>query len=95
MVTDQQVKAACLAAGIEYVEHHSCSICGYMTAYVVVDGDLYFDPGCDCGHRAPYQPRNWQDAADHINRQQRSGQHGDVAAREAAKFGIKLEPIAT
>jgi len=94
MVTAEQVKDAVQKAGIDRIDHHDCGGCGYMTAYLVNDGKLYFDPGCDCSRYGPRYPdeRDWQDAADWINMQKRTGEYGDVAARVAAKFGLELPP---
>lgn len=94
MVTGEQVKAACEKAGISRVEHHDCSLCGYMTAYLIEDGQLYFDPGCDCSPHGPVppEPRSWDEAAKWINMQPRSGESGDVGAEIATKFGLELTP---
>lgn len=94
MVTGEQVKEAALKAGITRIDHHDCGGCGYMTAYLIEDGRLYFDPGCYCSRygAAMSEPRSWQSAADWINMQSRSGDHGDVAAKIAAQFGLELEP---
>lgn len=87
-VTAEQVKAACLAAGIKSIEHHECSICLYMTAYLVRGDQLYFDPSCDCtGGRGP-ELSSWQDAADWINMQTQD----DIRAKIAGRFGIVEQP---
>lgn len=93
MVTGEQVRDAVAKAGISRVEHHDCGGCGYMTAYLIEDGNLYFDPGCFCGRTVQPEPRSWDSAADWINMQSRTGQYGDVAAKIAAKFGLDLEPV--
>lgn len=92
MVTGEQVRAAVQKANIQQVEHHDCSICGYMTRYLIKGDQLYFDPGCDCGVRRTPEPRTWASAAEWINMQQRTGKWGDVGAKIAAKFGLELEP---
>jgi hypothetical protein len=90
MVTAEQVKQAVEAAGIERIDHHDCGGCGYMTAYLVQGGQLYFDPGCDCSRRGPAEPepRDWGDAADWINMQS-----GEWAAKIAKRFGIELPTV--
>ncbi|HWV44070.1 hypothetical protein [Pseudorhodoplanes sp.] len=88
MITAEQVKAAVEAAGITRIEHHDCGMCGYMTAYLVEDGKLYFDPGCDCRWAGAPEPRDWRDAADWINMQSQP----DIKARLAKAFGIDLPP---
>jgi hypothetical protein len=94
-VTGEQVKAACEKGGLTRIDHHDCGGCGYMTAYIVEDGELYFDAGCDCSRYgpAPFRPCGWGAAADWINMQKRSGQWGDIGAQVAAKFGIELEDV--
>lgn len=93
MVTGEQVKQAVMKAGITRIDHHDCGGCGYMTAYLIENGDLYFDPGCDCSRygRSPPEPRSWDSAAGWINMQARTGEHGDIGAKVAAKFGLELE----
>jgi hypothetical protein len=82
-VTGDQVREAMQAAGITYVEHHACGLCGYMTNYQVIDGALYFYPGCDCSY-GPRERRSFQDAADWINMQS-----SDTArARLLQRFGL-------
>lgn len=48
--------------------HHDCAICGEWTAFVFVDGKVYFDSTCGCSSypTAP-QPYTWNDVADHYN----------------------------
>jgi hypothetical protein len=83
-VTAEQVRNAMQAANITYVEHHTCSLCGYMTNYFVGgDGVLYFDPGSDCS-RGRYRELGYESAADWINMQSDEG----VRQRIAAKFGL-------
>lgn len=95
MVTGEQVKQAAEAAGIKEIDHHDCGGCGYMTKYIIENGQLYFDPGCDCVRRAsPPEPHSWDSAAEWINMQVRSGKWGDVGAKIAAKFGLTLSPAA-
>ena len=89
MVTGDQVKEAVVKAGLTWIQHHDCIGCGQDVGYVVRDGDLYFSSGCGCSW-SPDRPCSWDEAAEHINRQSRTGKWGDVAAREAAKFGITL-----
>lgn len=86
-VTAEQVRDAVAAAGIKQIDHHDCSGCGYMTAYLVHDGRLYFDAGCDCSRygRAEPRPADWEEAADWINMQK-----PEWAAKLAARFGVKL-----
>lgn len=91
MVTGEQVKEAAKKAGIGWVDHHDCGGCGVMVGYRIDGDQLYFRSGCGCSW-SPDRPCSWDEAADHINRQSRSGDWGDVAAREAKKFGIELEP---
>lgn len=92
MVTGEQVKEACVKAGITRIDHHDCAGCGYMTAYLICDGELAFDPGCDCsryGPRCP-EPRTWGSAADWINMQSKD----ESRAAVAKLFGLELPPKA-
>lgn len=89
-VTGDQVRDAMLAAGMTRVDHHDCCGCGYMTAYLVIDGELYFDPGCDCGSYNNYEPRRagFAEAADWINIQTNE----DVRTKLMQRFGFQSAP---
>ena len=82
-VTAEQVKAAMIAADITRVEHHECSMCGYMTAYLREGEELYFDPGCYCTDGAGPEMRLWDDPAHWINMQDE-----EWSRKIADKFGI-------
>jgi hypothetical protein len=83
-VTAEQVKATALAANLTEVENCRCSLCGTMTRYLIIDGELFFDSNCSCGCAyEPPQPRTWQDAAWLINRQSET-----IAPVIAARFGF-------
>jgi hypothetical protein len=72
------------AANITSVDHHMCSLCGYMTKYVVGDdGELWFDSGCYCSSGG-WRSSSYQDAANWINMQ--PGTEG--RKRLMAKFGL-------
>ena len=82
--TGEQVKEACLAAGMKRVRVRDCSMCGYPCAYVIENGELFFDPGCDCTHRHHPEPRDWEAAASWINMQTKQ----EIKNEIAAKFGL-------
>lgn len=86
--TGEEVKQAGLAAGITIIDHHDCSICGYMVSYFILGDQLYFDSGCDCGISSQPTVRTWQEAADWINMQTRE----DIREKIAARFGLTLQP---
>lgn len=86
-ITGEQVKNAVIAANIDTVNHHECSICGCMVRYIINDGDLFFDPSCFCSTWATgYEPRTWDSAADWINMQSNENWRIEIAKR----FGIDL-----
>jgi hypothetical protein len=85
-VTGEQVQAAVMKAGITRIEYFPCSTCGYPVAWLVQNGELYFDPGCDCTRRQPLRPRKWKDAAQWINMQDTPATRSEIAAR----FGLTL-----
>ena len=85
-VTAEQVKAAMMAANLDWAVSHDCSICGTDVGYVRVGDRLYFRPACHCSF-SPEEPRTWQDAADWINMQ--SGD--EHKAKIAARFGLALQ----
>ena len=92
-VTGEQVKEATLKAGIRRVDHHGCSGCGYMTAYLIDDNDqLYFDPGCYCRSYGPVspEPREWSSVADWINMQSRT-EHRDRIAQDFGLAALGIE----
>jgi hypothetical protein len=68
MITAAQVQAAVLSKQITKIDHHRCSLCNHMVYYLVIGGELFFNPGCDCKWEDP-EPRDWQDAANFINMQ--------------------------
>jgi hypothetical protein len=84
-VTGNDVRDAAQAAGITSIDHHECSICGYMVGYFVESGDLYFASGCDCSWSPPTY-RGWGAAADWINRQ------SDPAHRDRIRGLFGLPP---
>ena len=83
-VTGEQVKAACLAAGIKSIDHHECAICSVMVRYYVEGGDLFFCGQCGCGVPGNIRRESWDAAAKWINMQSSP----EVAERIAAKFGL-------
>lgn len=84
-VTPEQVRDAMMAAGIERVESHTCSLCGYPRAYIREGDRLFYDPGCNCGsYPASLVPRQWLDAAMWINMQ--TEERWQVDLRE--RFGL-------
>lgn len=84
-VTAEQVKAAALAANLTEVENCRCSLCGTMTRYLIIEGELFFAPSCACRYSPP-EPRTWEDAAWLINRQSET-----MAPKIAALFGLAPE----
>ena len=85
-VTAEQVEDAVKRAGIIRIDHHACSLCGYMTHYLAKNGFLFFNPGCFCVFRLPVQ-RTWQDAADLINLQSNE----DARIKLIVAFGLKRD----
>jgi hypothetical protein len=84
MFTAEQVEKSMIDNNIESVDHHNCSLCGYMTKYIRQGESLYFDAGCDCtGGETLYQ-RDFEDAADWINMQS----NAEVKEQLAKKFGL-------
>lgn len=92
MVTGDQVKEAVKKAGLSWVNHHECCCCGEMVGYVIDGDSISFRSGCGCSW-SPDRPISWDEAANHINRQQREGKWGDVAAKVAKSFGVDLPPL--
>ena len=91
-VTGRQVQDAVKAAGLTWIDHHDCSICGAMVGYQTDGESLFFCSGCDCCWSPP-RPTSWDEAAEHINMQTRSSERwGDVGARVAKRFGLNLPP---
>ena len=70
MVTDDEVEAAAISAGLTYVPHHECSICAEWVGHSIYarTGNLFFEPACGCSYSPPEQ-RSWQSVADEINMQ--------------------------
>lgn len=88
MITGKQVAEAMEAANIQYVDHHPCGFCGYMTRFVRVGNVLFFDIGCHCTYRGEtLEPRPFDDVANWINMQSEP----EIRTRLAASFGIQIE----
>lgn len=49
--------------GYTHLEHHDCSLCGYMTSYLFENGDVLFDAGCDCTRRQALREASYGDVA--------------------------------
>lgn len=86
-ITGDQVRAAVLAAGISFVNHHECGLCGVMVRYLIEGDRLYFDPSCDCCRGNGPELHSWDRAAERINMQSRE----ECRVKIAAKFGLALE----
>lgn len=92
-VTGSEVKAAVNAAGLKWIDHHDCSLCGSMVGYQTDGESLFFCSGCDCLWSPPRRC-SWDEAADYINMQTRNSERfGDVAAKVALSFGLELPPV--
>lgn len=69
MKTVENFQQAAEKEEITFWPIHDCSMCGYECGYII-DGDrVSYDNGCDCVYNPPRQS-NWQELADHYNRQQ-------------------------
>lgn len=93
MVTGEQVREAVQKAGLTWVTNHDCSLCGVDVGYVINGDQVFYRSGCGCSW-SPDRPISWDEVAEFINMQKRSGPWGDVMARVAANFGITLDPVA-
>lgn len=60
-------KQAKVKAISKWIIHH-CSFCNYPCGYLFMNDTVQYDNGCRCLKNYP-KPRNWQDVADHYNRQ--------------------------
>lgn len=64
METIEQVKEAVSKAGIDFIPHHACGICGEVVGYVIEDGNLFFDSTCGCSsYQSPLRPVDWLDSS--------------------------------
>lgn len=86
-VTGEQVREAVAAANITYVPHHECGGCGSMVSYQVYQGQLFFDPSCDCTRDGGPEPRTWDSAAGWINMQSNAEARASIMKR----FGFTVE----
>lgn len=77
-------KSSVHAAGIERIDHHDCSLCGYMTAFLIRGDDVFFDAGCYCTCRDASRPSSFEELADWYNMQSNDG----ARARLRDKFGM-------
>lgn len=81
-----EIKHCMAEHNITKVDHHTCGICHYMTNYYVSDGQLHFDPGCDCTGGGGWRESSFQDAAEWVNMQSIEANKIDIAK----KFGVDL-----
>lgn len=94
MITAQEVKAAMIAANIEWVESHRCCFCNVPVGWKRQGEQLYYQSSCDCCRWHPPEPREWDDAARSINMQDRNNEKfGDIAAKVALGFGVNLPTL--
>jgi len=84
-VTAMQVRQSMIANNITAVDHHDCSICGYMTHYVRNGETVYFNPGCYC-RASELRPSSFALIADWINMQT----NPDVKLKLAQRFGLAV-----
>ena len=84
--TAEEVKEAMISKNITHVDHHECSLCGYMTQFVRKGKHIFFDSGCDCvGSSDPnLNPKDWNDVAEWINMQSNKSSKSKLAA----EFGL-------
>lgn len=83
-LTGDQVKAAMIAAELDFAGFSHCSMCGYITRFLRDGENLLFDGGCYCVSYPP-DPRTWDSAADLINMQ-----NDEWKVKLADGFGITL-----
>jgi len=88
-VSAEEVSRAAAENGITHIDHHACSICGYMTHYSVHDGNLYFHPGCNCGRWSDPEKQSWANASAWINMQSQP----EIKEKLARSFGIDPEKL--
>ncbi len=48
---------------------NDCSICNYHCGYIIRNGQVMYDSGCDCVSHSNLQPRSWEDLAEQYNMQ--------------------------
>ena len=46
---------------------HKCSMCSYQCSYHFIDGNVFYDNGCDCTSGQNLNPRSWDDVAEQYN----------------------------
>lgn len=68
--TPDEFQEAAKTNGVTRWDIHSCGFCGYQCGYVIQDGMVGYDSGCDCGCRSGIELRSWEEIADHYNRNQ-------------------------
>jgi hypothetical protein len=37
---------------------HCCSLCGYACGYILIDGEYFYDSGCDCLEKTALDKRS-------------------------------------
>lgn len=67
-VTAEEVKESVLSNKVIRIDHHTCALCNAWTHYSIFDGELFFDPSCNCTGDMPIE-RSWENLADFINSQ--------------------------
>lgn len=68
MRTVGEFVAAALARGIERWPIRNCSLCHYELAYLIRNGQVFYDTGCHCTYQAGGPVlRSFTDIAHHYN----------------------------
>ena len=65
--TAKELKEQAEKIGLEFYPIHKCSICQYMCGYIIRDGEVAYDHGCDCTTYSNIRPTSWSDLAKTYN----------------------------
>lgn len=69
-ITSQEIEAAVKDRDIAFWPLRDCSICGCKIGYHFARGGVFFDSSCGCStYDGGWDPRSYDEIADHINRQ--------------------------
>lgn len=69
MKTAQDFKEQAEKNKITWWNIHDCSMCGYPCGYLIHNGEVSYDNGCNCTGSENINPRTWEDIAGQYNMQ--------------------------
>jgi len=88
-ITADEVKESVQRNKIDYIAVRDCSICGFEIHYLIEQGQVGLNTGCDCVSYGNITEVTWEDLAETVNMQTQD----KWKIQNAKKLGIDLEAV--